>query len=54
MSTASRVLGIPAQLSASAPLRTVDATVTARMDTDIALRSHWLSKRAIGVLGAIC
>src|ERR1700749_1106288 len=52
MSTASRVLGIPARLSASAPLRTVDATVTARMDTDIALRSHWLSKRAIGVLGA--
>jgi signal transduction histidine kinase/CheY-like chemotaxis protein len=52
MSTASRLLGIPARLSASAPLRTVDATVTAQMDTDIALRSHWLSKRAIGVLGA--
>ena len=52
MSTANRLLGIPAQLSVSAPLRTVDATVTARMDTDIALRSHWLGTRAIGVLGA--
>ncbi len=52
MSTVSQLLGIPALLSVSAPLRTVDATVTARMDTDIALKSHWLSKRAIGILGA--
>ena len=52
MSTANRLLGIPAQLSVSAPLRTVDATVAARMDTDVALKSHWLSTRAIGILGA--
>ena len=52
MSTANRLLGIPAQLSVSAPLRMVDATVVARMDTDVALRSHWLGTRAVGILGA--
>jgi signal transduction histidine kinase/CheY-like chemotaxis protein len=52
MSTANRLLGIPEALSVSAPLRTVDATVSARMDADIALKSHWLSTRAVGVLGA--
>jgi hypothetical protein len=52
LSTARRLLDIPPQLSASAPLRTVDATVTARMDTDLALQGHGLDTRAIGVLGA--
>jgi signal transduction histidine kinase/CheY-like chemotaxis protein len=44
-------LGAPSQLSALAPLRTVDATVTARIDTDLALRSHGPGMRAIGTLG---
>jgi signal transduction histidine kinase/CheY-like chemotaxis protein len=52
MSTVNRLLGIPAELSVSAPLRTVDATVTARMDADVALKSHGLSTRAVGILGA--
>ena len=52
MSVVNRLLGAPKQLAVSAPLRTVDATVVARMDTDIALRSHWLGTRAIGILGA--
>ena len=54
MAAANRLLGIPEELSVSAPLRTVDVTVTARMDTDLALQSHWLGTRAIGILGAIC
>ncbi|HME27312.1 MAG TPA: ATP-binding protein [Acetobacteraceae bacterium] len=52
MSAAKRLLDIPPQLSASAPLRTVDATVMASMDTDLALQGHGLDTRAIGVLGA--
>lgn len=52
MTALSRLLGIPGQLSVSAPLRTVDVTVTASMDTALALRSHWLGTRAIGILGA--
>jgi signal transduction histidine kinase/CheY-like chemotaxis protein len=52
MTAVNRLLGIPAQLSVSAPLRTVDVTVTASMDTDLALKSHWLGTRAIGILGA--
>ncbi|MEJ0020271.1 MAG: ATP-binding protein [Acetobacteraceae bacterium] len=52
MSLVNRVLGIPAKLSVSAPLRAVDASVIARMDTDLALKSHWLGTRAIGILGA--
>jgi signal transduction histidine kinase/DNA-binding response OmpR family regulator len=51
MGAVSRLLGIPAQLSATAPLRTVDAAVTAHMDTSVALKSHWLDSRALGVLG---
>ena len=52
MSTVNRLLGIPPELSVSAPLRTVDATVVARMDADVALKSHGLSTRAVGILGA--
>jgi signal transduction histidine kinase/DNA-binding response OmpR family regulator len=52
MTVISRLLGIPAQLSASAPLRTIDATVTSHMDTGLALKNHWLDTRALGVLGA--
>ena len=51
MPALNRLLGAPAQLSALAPLRTVDAAVTASIDTDIALRNHWLGTRAIGTLG---
>ena len=46
-----RVLGIPAQLSVTEPLRSVDVTVTARVDTYLALESHWLGRRAVGILG---
>ena len=52
MSGVNRVLGVPKQLTVAAPLRTVDATVVAGMDSDIALSSHWLGTRAIGILGA--
>src|ERR1700733_1511990 len=51
MTEVNRLLGIPAQLSVTEPLRSVDGTVTARMDTDLALQSHWLGMRAIGILG---
>ena len=46
-----RLLGIPAQLSVTEPLRSVDVTVTAHMDTDLALKSPWLGPRVIGILG---
>lgn len=46
-----RVLGIPAQLSVTEPLRSVDVTVTARVDPYLALESHWLGRRAVGILG---
>jgi signal transduction histidine kinase/CheY-like chemotaxis protein len=49
---ANRLLGVPPQLSVSAPLHTVDAAVTARMDTVAALNSSWLDMHAVGVLGA--
>ena len=52
LSAANRLLGIPAQLAVSEPLRMVDVAITARMDTDIALRNHWLGTRALGILGA--
>lgn len=52
MSAANRLLGIPAQLSISEPLRMVDVAITARMDTAIALKNHWLGTRALGILGA--
>ena len=52
LSAANRLLGIPAQLSVSEPLRMVDVAITARMDTDIALQNHWLGTRALGILGA--
>ena len=52
MSAVRRLLDIPPQLSASAPLRTIDATVTASTDTDLVLQGHGLDTRAIGVLGA--
>jgi two-component system sensor histidine kinase/response regulator len=52
MTDVNRLLGIPAQLSVSAPLRTVDVTVTTRLDTDLALRSQQLGTSTIGVLGA--
>ena len=52
LSGANRLLGIPAQLSVSEPLRMVDVAITARMDTDIALKNHWLGTRALGILGA--
>jgi signal transduction histidine kinase/CheY-like chemotaxis protein len=52
LSMANRLLGVPPQLSVSAPLRSVDATVTAREDTGVALNGHWLDTRPIGVLGA--
>ncbi|HET7883884.1 MAG TPA: ATP-binding protein [Acetobacteraceae bacterium] len=48
---ADRLLGIPPVLSVSSPLRTLDASVTAEMDTDVAMRSHWLDMRGIGILG---
>ncbi len=48
--TANRLLGIPPEMSVSVPLRAVDATVTARMNTGLALSR--LDTRAIGVLGA--
>jgi signal transduction histidine kinase/DNA-binding response OmpR family regulator len=51
LTEANRVLGIPPQLSVTEPIRLVDVTVTARMDTDIALKNHWLGTRAIGILG---
>ncbi|HET6197069.1 MAG TPA: ATP-binding protein, partial [Acetobacteraceae bacterium] len=51
ISEANRLLGIPAQLSVSVPLRTLDASVTALIDTGLAMRSHWLDIRGIGVLG---
>ncbi|HEY7577534.1 MAG TPA: ATP-binding protein [Acetobacteraceae bacterium] len=52
LAVANRLLGIPAQLSVSAPLRSVDATVTAGMATDLALKTHWLGTRAVAILGA--
>ncbi|HEY2616596.1 MAG TPA: ATP-binding protein [Acetobacteraceae bacterium] len=52
MPIANRLLGVPPQLSVSAPLRTVDAIVTVRADTGVALNGPWLDMRAIGVLGA--
>ena len=52
MSAVNRMLGIPAQLTVAEPLRLVDVTVNARMDTDVALKSHWLGTRALGILGA--
>ncbi len=52
MSFAHRLFGTPRELAVSAPLRTVDLSVTARMDTDLALRNHWLGNRAIAILGA--
>ena len=52
MAAANQMLGIPPRLSVAAPLRMVDATVTAQMDTNIALKSHWLGSRAVGILGA--
>jgi signal transduction histidine kinase/CheY-like chemotaxis protein len=52
LSAANLLLGIPAQLSVSEPLRMVDVAITARMDTNFALRNHWLGTRALGILGA--
>ena len=46
---ADRLLGIPPVLSVSSPLRMLDASVTADMDTDVAMRSHWLDMRGIGI-----
>ncbi len=51
MAAANQMLGIPPRLSVAAPLRMVDATVTAQMDTNVALKSHWLGSRAVGILG---
>jgi signal transduction histidine kinase/CheY-like chemotaxis protein len=51
MSDINQLLGIPARLSVSAPLRTVDMTVTAHMDTDLALKNQRLGTPAIPVLG---
>jgi signal transduction histidine kinase/DNA-binding response OmpR family regulator len=52
MTALNRLLGVPNQLSVSVPLRTVDGTVTTNVDTDLAVRSHALGTRAIGILGA--
>ncbi len=52
MSAANRLLGIPEQLAVAQPLRLVDVTVNARMQTDVAMKSHWLGTRALGILGA--
>ena len=52
MSAANRLLGIPEQLAVAEPLRLVDVTVNARMQTDVAMKSHWLGTRALGILGA--
>jgi signal transduction histidine kinase/CheY-like chemotaxis protein len=51
LSAANQLLGIPPRLSASMPLRALDVTVTARMNTDLALANHWPGSRAIGILG---
>jgi signal transduction histidine kinase/DNA-binding response OmpR family regulator len=51
VSAANQLLGIPAQLSASVPLSMLDGTVTARMNTDLALANHWPGTRAVGILG---
>jgi signal transduction histidine kinase/CheY-like chemotaxis protein len=51
MSAANQLLGIPPQLSASVPLHALDVTVTARMNTDLALAHHWPGSRAVGILG---
>jgi signal transduction histidine kinase/CheY-like chemotaxis protein len=51
MSAANHLLGIPSQLSVSQPLRMVDVAITAHMNTDRALRDHWLGTRALGILG---
>ena len=52
MSAANRLLGIPEQLAVAEPLRLVDVTINARMQTDVAMKSHWLGTRALGILGA--
>ena len=49
---ANRLLGIPPVLSVAVPLHMVDVAVIARMDTDRAVKSHWLGTRALGILGA--
>ena len=51
LAVANRVLGIPVQLSISAPLHSVDATVNASIGTDVALKTHWLGTRAVVMLG---
>jgi signal transduction histidine kinase/CheY-like chemotaxis protein len=51
LAVANRVLGIPVQLSVSAPLHSVDATVSASIPTDVALKTHWLGARAVAILG---
>ncbi len=51
LEVANRVLGFPVQLSVSAPLHSVDATVSASIGTDVALKTHWLGTRAVAILG---
>ena len=51
MAAANHLLGIPPQLSVSQPLRMVDVAITAHMNTDRALKDHWLGTRALGILG---
>ncbi|HET8764249.1 MAG TPA: ATP-binding protein, partial [Rhodanobacter sp.] len=52
LAIANRVLGVPVQLTVAAPLHSVDATVSASIGTDVALKTHWLGTRAVSILGA--
>ena len=51
MAQANRLLQIPPQLSVTEPLRSVDGSVTARIDSAVALKNHEFGTRAMGVLG---
>jgi signal transduction histidine kinase/CheY-like chemotaxis protein len=51
MAAANQLLGIPPQLSVSEPLRSVDVVISAHVETDRALKDHWLGTRALGILG---